>query len=417
MNFGIAFKNLLEYILCTCIVINCNTVWQQTKFSKINNLIMILSIMILCFTCFPKICRKRNVLFKTVIMISIIFVYNIIFIWINHQNTKSYIVRFVVILLGLLLYSIYATYNKKRDSLLIKISNIMIVLSIVSLIMYISIEIFGIISTNSFCTYIWGTIRTVPTYHNLYYQTQFASIGSMHFIRNTGIFTEGPMYSFILCIALMVQLFYINKINRKKIIILVITILSTLSTTGIIIMLVVLSIKFLSIKGKNKYYSILKLILVPLVLSISLLSIVYFIDNKIQQSKSGTYGSSYSVRIDDFKVGFTAWDKHKLIGNGYDRHDITQLYMNKTLRGDDTGGSSGLMAVLAQGGVYLLSIYLFSLIIAIVYFIKYKKMNEIVFCIIIAILFIVTNIPYTYIMMYLIALGYSSYFIRIGKCN
>jgi len=400
----------LEYIIAICIVINCNSVWIYMSSTSIDlktlNLVVTnCFLLILNIISIKSIVKNKKIFLKTLILIIFILVYNIIFIFLNRNNSVSFILKFVLTLICFVIYNSYKFKNEKNNSLLIKISNLIVVFSVISLIFYFTGSVFKIIKPNSQVFYLWGAPRYIPSYYNMYYETNTTNIAGLSIVRNSGMFTESPMHAFNLCIALLIQLFVIRRNNKKRLIILLITILTTLSTTGIIVSSVLVIIYILINKSKKSIYSIIKILTFPIILFISIFLSIYFITDKINSSKYNM--GSYSVRMDDFKVGLNAWNDHKIVGNGYTRQDITQSYMDINARGTDIGGSSGLMVVLPEGGIYLLSIYMIPLIVSIVYSIRKKNISVVIMYITITILFIITNIPYTYMMIYFLSLGYS----------
>ncbi|WP_146868210.1 O-antigen ligase family protein [Clostridium butyricum] len=270
---------------------------------------------------------------------------------------------------------------------------------------YIFGSVLKVVSANSDILLRWGTDRYVSSYHNLYYETQTINIFGKQIIRNTGIFTEAPMYAFNLCISLSVEVFIRKKQKNKKIIVLLFTILTTFSTTGIVVSLLIISINLIN---SRKNYGLLKKMCLYLFVMILMISSMFFINYKVIQSKD-IYGS-YSIRMDDIKVGIEAWKDNIIMGKGYNRYDLVQQYMSINDRGNDIGGSNGIMKILPEGGIYLLSIYIFPLVIALVYSIKYRVKNVIIFETILVILLININVPYRFIMIYFLSLGLSYLF-------
>ena len=285
----------------------------------------------------------------------------------------------------------------------------------ISVVLYIASSYLNIINPTHYITLEWGYSRIIPSYFGLHYDIQQINIAGLLLNRNTGIFTEAPMYSFCLSIALLVELFIINKKRMINIIILLITIMTTFSTTGIVTALICLCINLIITKYQNRLFYVIKFIITPMIIIIAIIISSFFIITKIEESRNKY--QSFAARTDDFRVGYEAWKEHKLIGNGYDRHDITQKYMSYSLRKGDMGGSSGLMMILPQGGLYLTSIYLIPLIISLCYSFKTKKIKNIVFGLIVTFLFIFTQIQYTYIIIYFLAMGWSFNMFDIKNIN
>lgn len=398
---------LLEYIIGICIVLDANTVWLDKNSTRkiINFIILSICIILIFIIDFNKEIDKKKLISGSLLIIFLLFT-NIIFMYlsVDGNGLKLYIERFILFLPLTTIY--FITRQKDMDNnLIIKISNIMIILSILSLFFYIFGSTLNIITPNSKVLLDWGGEKYINTYYNLHYEAQEIYVRGTKFIRNTGIFTEAPMYSFNLSIALMAQLFFEHKVKIKKVILLIVTIFSTTSLTGTITAIVLISLKLLFIKSNRKLLRLLKASILPVII-VFLTSIgLIFINEKINDSKNNKVGS-YSVRMDDYKIAYEAWEKNKYIGHGFSRHDITQQYMSLS-RLNDTGGSNSLIVILPQGGLYLMLCYLVPILICIFISIYSKDLSRLSECIIVVLLFLSTNIPYTYMMICFLAKGWS----------
>ncbi|NAS19302.1 hypothetical protein GND98_015920 [Clostridium butyricum] len=267
-------------------------------------------------------------------------------------------------------------------------------------------SILNVINSNSTVFLSWGGEKYIPSYYNIYFETQSINIFGIKLIRNTGIFTEAPMYNFVLCISLSVELFLKEKKINSKIAILMITIITTITTTGIVIMSILISLSILFNKNKSNLRSILKYITFPIILLILCGISMKFINDKMNASIGKT--ASFSVRVDDYKIGFEVLNDYKLNGVGFLNHDFVKSYMNTSERDTDVGGSNSIMIIVSQGGIYLSIIYLVAIISFFVITLKKRQRNLLIFNMIIAILMAVTNIPYTNIILLYLAMGLTS---------
>jgi len=95
--------------------------------------------------------------------------------------------------------------------------------------------------------------RQINSYFNLHFDTQKMGIGGFTLIRNSGIFCEAPMYAIILLVTFMFQLF-IDEIefSKRNFYILVVTIITTVTTTGIICTSLMLFLAFVYKKFEVK---------------------------------------------------------------------------------------------------------------------------------------------------------------------
>lgn len=416
--------SILEYLLAFCIVLDANTVWNYVYYSQYTWIYTIIILYLLILLSIKNIGKNKKRLFILGILLIIMSSYNVIFIMINGQNKGEFIIDFLVILIGFIIYSLSSINKYNRYSILLKISNIIVVLSVISLIFYFGGSILKYFKPTDYIQFKWGGAREIPSYHNIYYETQKIFLNGKLFIRNTGIFTEAPMYGFSLSIALITELFFRKTRGIKNLIILfisipilILTILTTLSTTAIGIMCVSIPVRILisiveNIK-KSKKIVLINIILLVLLAGAGLKLGGYFLHNKIQNSAHNKYGS-FDVRKDDIKVGYKVWKEYKLFGAGFDQYQYVQQQMNFIGREDDIGGSSGLMKVMPEGGLVLLGMYIIPFILAMLYGIKKRDLRVISVYIFVYILFIVTAIQYRYMMIYFLALGFS-YILAINE--
>ena len=117
----------------------------------------------------------------------------------------------------------------------------------------------------------WVNGSVTSSYFNLYFETQGINFLGIHFIRNSGIYAEGPMWNLMLSLALMVQALLLSK-NTKREIILVLTIFTVASTTGIFIVGVLYIYK--SLRYLNGWQRVITLSTVPLIV-FGLMQIIY----------------------------------------------------------------------------------------------------------------------------------------------
>lgn len=229
-----------------------------------------------------------------------------------------------------------------------KFENVVLILSVISIVGWILFLLR--VNPNSSFLISWDSVRSVPGQFYLDYASQGAIdhfIIFNHFVRNTGIFIEAPMYSYILSVALLVELFMKKKycladLIDWKIELLLFTIFTTASTNGMILSVFALLIKVFMLLSKRKE----KLIF-------SVVSVIFiFLFKVLLGNKSGDIYSSYGIRMNDFYATFKAWLNNPLLGNGIDNIKSISRYMYKyrQLNGN-IGSSNGLLTILAFGGI------------------------------------------------------------------
>lgn len=111
-------------------------------------------------------------------------------------------------------------------------------------------------------------------------------------------------------------------------------------------------------------------------------------------------GSS-GIRLDDYKVGLTAWMSHPLFGIGIQNtHELIRFMGN--WRTFNTGFSNSLMDLLSGGGIYITSSYVFCFFRGISTSTKTKDWNKFWFILLTIYLFILTIFTYSYILLFLL---------------
>ena len=279
-------------------------------------------------------------------------------------KTIAYIkLYFVILPLLLILTSSYMSEERESVShLFIKFSNIVAVIAIISLFFWFLGSTLELIPSTAIIPNSWAGDRFIPTYFGVYFETQeaMATSGAESMIRNSGIFNEAPMYNMILCTALSIEMFLHQKISVKRIILLTLTILSTISTTGGVFMFIVYAIKAYNSFASN--YKLQMILLLPIFILMGVFSINNILDNK---KETGEY--SYNSRSHDIVKCIEVGIENPIAGVGI-------MYKAAYAESNFFGFSNSLFGVFAHGGFYFLLLYLFPfLIIPLILLLKYKN--------------------------------------------
>lgn len=317
--------------------------------------------------------------------------------------TPPEILRMVILPLGLIIYFYYYLSKNKIPKIFFILRKAISLLAIVSLIFYF-LYIFGILHQNSSLFINWGTPRWVDGIFYLHFFPQgSATFLGFNIIRNTGIFSEAPMFSFVLSIGLIIY-FYIEKPQSFitfQSVILMLTLLTTTSTTGLILLISVVMLKlFISLPG---YYKLFIVALIPP----AILIIAMILESKFTSMQGST-----SIRMNDFYAGYQAFLQKPLLGNGMiNGGDAIKKYMDfsRLMVGGNDGFSSGLFYGLARIGLIGMIFYIF-----IPFFVTViKNKNIAAISLLLFVLFIVTTIFYSYLFAFFLAffftvLGFSN---------
>ena len=357
-----------EYLLMLMIILEFNTPYIYFPIIK-NTVILLIIISAVVLILF----NWRNLTLDAIAFTFLIIVGALFpFLNVYEGKTIAYIkLYFVILPLLLILTSSYMSEERESVShLFIKFSNIVAVIAIISLFFWFLGSTLELIPSTAIIPNSWGGDRFIPTYFGIYFETQEGAaykIGSM--IRNSGIFNEAPMYNMILCTALSIELFLRPTIYIKRLILITLTIITTISTTGLIFMFVVYTIK--GCNGFASRYRLQMILLLPILLLASL-----FVMNCILENKKEVGEGSYSSRSRDIVKCFEVGLEHPINGIGI-------MHANKATTTDNFGYSNSLFGTFAHGGLYFLFLYLIPLFL-IPFFVGLKygdyQLSIIIFC-------------------------------------
>lgn len=285
-------------------------------------------------------------------------------------NMISYIARFVLILPLLILYFYCLAEKGDTISLVHNYVNIMAVLSAISLFFWIFASQLHLIAPTGSLRSGWGAAQygyVYPSYFGLYFERQKDTFLWYSGFRNQGIFAEGPMFSLCLVLAIAAELFlpkqkasnglrfYVGNgksycINGK-LVCLITALITTFTTTGQILLILMLVFRFFMNRPKIRFNYVVKL-LVGLTLAV----VGAYAAVSIFLLKSTS--SSWLIRLDDFIAGFRAWLSSPIWGNGYGDITVVDPYrVSYHTTGIYGGLSNSITLVLAQGGLLFLLIY------------------------------------------------------------
>ncbi len=191
----------------------------------------------------------------------------------------------ILAIIGALLFSYYATLTQFAKSL----SKCVSILSIISLlIMVLSLSIPAV-------------LRFVPKTINLsnysYYNFILGVVPvdySTDIYRNYGIFREPGVFQFYICLAALFEICYQQSINKKRIIIFAITLLTTFSTTGYISAILILALMLFEDHKIKKVYKYL-LILFVIIITTYLVFCTNIMDSSATDSYS-VFGKLHGIK-------------------------------------------------------------------------------------------------------------------------
>ena len=343
--------SFLEYLLMLMVILEFNT--PYTYFPVIRHGVFLSIIGLLGILC---LLSWRHVSFE-ILAFAFAILIGALFPFLNvYENGFKNYVRLYVIIFPLLVVLLASYLNRSEDEcqhLLLKFSNLVVALAVISLFFWIFGSTLGVIPSTAIIPNSWGHAKFIPTYYGIYFETQeaVASAGAESMIRNSGIFNEAPMHNMILCTALAVELCIRQTKSIKRIILLIFTIITTISTTGFIFMFLLLSIK--SYQAFASRYKLQMLLLIPLLFMVALFFVGEILDNK-KETGEGSYNSRGADVVKCIEVGF----EHPISGVG-----VFFKSEENSSESRSFGYSNSLFGTFAHGGLYLVSLYIIALLV------------------------------------------------------
>lgn len=389
--------SMFQYMFILCVIANTRSILVHNISMKyMSNLVMVLMGISVVGGSFA----KRNFSYKNIINSIILILISLLFMAIFYIFDPLKNASFIKLTLQLMAIIAYCRFVEETTyDTLHKYCNVVTIIAVISLIFWIFASILNILKPSGTIYTTWSgsdTPKIVYNYYYLYFETQkdnFFGLISNRIWRNSAIFTEGPMASFVFSIAFTFSYLCEEKINIKKCILLAISIITTTSTIGLTCLIMSIGLRFIFKKNKNKSQITLKVLFLPIVSIFSILILIYFVESKLGSS-------SGSIRLDDFVAGYRAWMDNPILGNGYGNASSYKQYMS-SFRNYNMGFSNSVMEILAYGGIYLFMPYFLATFVGVISLYKRKEYFLLSFYIIFVYSFIITYLPFQMLPIYL----------------
>ena len=275
--------------------------------------------------------------------------------------------------------------------------NITVCLAAISLIFYFGGTLMHIIPSTGVTGLDWGTWDTdsVKTYLGIYYESQSMKVSeSTRIMRNTGMFSEAPMFNMVLCTALAAEIFLKEHYNKIKAGILVITIFTTLSTTGILFIMALAVLYFSEYAFQKGIIARHKKTILLLIGTGVILGIIFIWVKTFSPAGTG----SVNIRTDHLKATIKTFWENPVFGAGYQNSKASLA--NAQYK---QGMSVGLTYFLACGGTILGLVLFFPYIANIVEAVRNRSFKEVCFETLFLILFFFTAITGRPLLLFFIA--------------
>lgn len=394
----------LQFILSFLLVLGCQSVYTKMTTFPGDILITITLVLVLIFLIVIQSEEMKMIFNKSILkffltncmfmnsLIVLIFILNIFFPYRNMSQIGN--IKESLMILGLLivifdLIYMYFLLKKNNKYYFIKdIINGVFVINVISLFFYILGPTLKVLSPTKIVNIFWGGAQNIASFYNVFFVAQPGAYSLLSQGRNTGIFAEGPMYAFVIVIAILFELFLFEDKKRYRLMIGLIALITTYSTTGLIV--TALGMFFLILKNLKKETGGVNLPILaftPIIFFFASFFIIKLLNEKINM------GNSDDIRINNFSNAVYSWGLRPLFGYGFKAEKAGIL----------TGHTSVFSQIIQDGGLLFLLFYTIPFISFTKYSLKKKNFENVFFVLCYLLLIFNTVITYTTISIAILA--------------
>ncbi len=403
-------KNIMEYVFVIIIILECNSIYSQIYNIHyiIRSLMVITACGVMIVDIFIKLINKKLILYMP-ILIYIVFdlMCSAIMFFKCDNNTGRFIILmyFVMFIPIFLVYLSNIEYENLRK-IGKKLVNIVVIISVISIIFWALGAVFNIIKPLNEIKVVWGRPYSVmDNYYGLYFDSHqdVYWLTNSPIPRNMGIFGEAPMFAVVIMVAMTINLLLFNnelentdkKRNIINLVTLFMTMISTISITGIGFALIIISFYGINILKKISKKNKIILFGCIIVAIIAMLPIGIQIMNKKASTSSAIH------RNMDINNGIKAFMNDPIIGKG-----INHFRGSETDVKNGYGYSNSIIPVITDGGIILGALYLIPMIVSIINDIYNKNVNKIIIYIMFNVILFTSIVQYRLIMFAIIGILY-----------
>lgn len=408
MQKGLSINKIFIYIIIFFLLFDGSNMWQLTSGDRFATNSFRLALLVVCLISIISTLAIKKVRFTMHFIGNMLAILALFwFFWLGTRYNLLYFIRG-----QLMVFPIFVVYNyvMMRYGLIKDVAkaflNIWFVITIVTTLIWALTTVIPVLPMTG-KVYYWAQ-RTLPTYtfHNLYFANpvQGVIINGVRYYRNTGIFAEAPGVAsyYLYAVALELAFFSKDRGHKRRLTTFLIGAATTLSTKALIFIPFILFLNYLfnstDRRNNNVLFAVRVLVLVVLVVALG------YGFNEILADKSTT--GSYSVRNDDVAAALTVFKSHPVFGVGLGNNDpiIRQFKVAR----NNNGLSMGFTVMLAHGGLYLTTLYLWPLFLSFKrFFFKAKYRRFTIFGVAVLVNLIISNIGTHPSFLMLVAAGYA----------
>lgn len=321
----------------------------------------------------------------------LLLVAGVVFLLMPKALLAGTIVGFVfrmVVMFGLYVLLVATMRAGGLFDVLIKFERTTVIFAAISLFFWLFGEILHLIPPSGTIANDWSGGETISNYYYLHFGAQGQ--------RNCGVFCEAPMYNLVLCSALFVELFVRASASRARLLIIVATIATTMSTTGQLVTMGSLFVRFFVMrKRKASAWSVM----FWAIASLASLVVVAYASKYIMEEKAT--GASYAVRAAYMLKELRAFASSPILGHGF----LTFTF----------GSSNSICPTLAEGGLVQFALYSSAMLLLPYYGLHGRHRNLLCFFVFYFAAFSITICHYNPLTQFVMAMGLCRLFVSGRK--
>lgn len=370
---------VLEYALMLSVVLY-SSMWAQftgalsNTFSRI--FILILGALLLI--------NYDKITARAIYKASALVLFLSVFLFFTRYNFIRTILYLIIPFALCFLYFSTKKTGEEKSNFFLYLSDIIVVFSLVSLILYFFGTILNVIPETAQVRVWWAEEEKLITHYlHLLYEAQDITFFGHHFMRNCSIFPEAPAFAAYIAVSFGAEMFLRKKISLYRVVILILATVTSFSAKALLLVAAALLLKFLFWNKKGVGVAIFKALAV--IISLGFAAIVL-----IDKAKS----HSFFIRLDDFYACLEAFKTSPIFGTGYYNDSSVITHFEYAYRYND-GLSMGLAVLLAQGGLWLFMFYILSAVKAVFAAKKEQRSAILSFALIFLGMLFITNAPFS----------------------
>lgn len=281
------FNSLIEYLFVASLILTESTMYGVMKEFYENGItdftFRIICLIITFFLIIISILEGRRYVKRIHIKLIIVAIlFFALYLIISRYNVNAYLENFFIpFILFLLLVVLHQNFFERFFNIY---DDIIYIISFISLIFYFGGTILKFIPSEALEYYNNGAWNQGFHYFYLNFinEWQTQEIFGKSFVRNVGIFMEAPGFAFPLIMSLWWELFEKNNTCKRRIVVFLITIITTFSTKALGIAIILLFVYLYSKKiDKKSFWKKIRPVFFPLIFVVGFILGIYILKQKV----------------------------------------------------------------------------------------------------------------------------------------